>query len=112
MTDAAPRRRRLSKGRVRAVAWVAGGATFVTGIGILGAAPKPVAANASSARVPRSRPDVIVRRVVRRVILTDPATGASAGAVSGAGAGSTTLAGAGDGGAPAAPPVTTTTGGS
>ena len=39
--------KRWSKGRVRALAWVTGAATFVAGFGILGALPKPPAANAT-----------------------------------------------------------------
>ena len=36
-----PKAKRWSKGRVRALAWVTGTATFLAGFGILGAATKP-----------------------------------------------------------------------
>ena len=66
--------KRWSKGRVRALAWVTGAATFLAGFGILGAAPKPSAANATDAshqqKPPRQR--IIVRKVTRRVVVVDP----------------------------------------
>ena len=107
MTDTAPRTRtRLSKGRVRTVAWVAGGVTFLTGLGIFGAAPKVASSFEASPHRPRQRPVVIVKKVLRRVIITDapaaPITisqGSSSSSSSG-------------GGSTSPPPVTTSTGGS
>ena len=66
--------KRWSKGRVRALAWVTGAATFLAGFGILGAAPKPSTANAtdSSNRQKPPRQRIIVRKVTRRVVVVDP----------------------------------------
>ena len=41
MTERVPRAARWSRRRVRALAWTTGIATFLAGIGILGAAPCP-----------------------------------------------------------------------
>lgn len=115
MTDGPARRTRLSKGRVRAVAWVAGGATFLTGVGILGVSPKPDPSTAAASAPREKRPVVIVRKVLRRVIVTDPVASAPVRVIPGT---STSTAGSGGGdtsSAPAAPapaPVTTSTGGS
>ncbi|MGZ8629483.1 MAG: hypothetical protein ACXWZF_00745 [Actinomycetota bacterium] len=74
MTERAPRAKRWSRSRVRALAWTTGLATFLAGIGVLGAAPMPdQPARASGDRwVPRPR--VIVRRITRRVVIVEPAT--------------------------------------
>ena len=109
MTDAPARRTRLSKGRVRAVAWVAGGATFLTGIGILGISPKPASSAARPAKT--KRPVVIVRTIVRRVIVTDPAPGTPVRVSQGSSAPGGSTGGASSS-APTPAPVTTTTGGS
>lgn len=107
MTDTPARKARPSKGRVRAVAWIAGGATFVTGIGILGVSPRPAPTGGSTVAV-RARPDVIVRRVLRRVIVTEPVANAPVELIPEPSAASTGAAGAtSDASAP-----TTTTGGS
>lgn len=70
--------KRWSKGRVRALAWVTGAATFLAGFGILGAAPKPSTANATGRshrpKAPRQR--IIVRKVTRRVVVVDPVVSA------------------------------------
>jgi hypothetical protein len=109
MTDAPTRRTRLSKGRVRAVAWITGGATLLTGIGVLGASPTPTSSGAADEPA-TGRPAVIVRRVVRRVIVTDPAPGAPVRVIPGAASSVGSSAGGTSAGTPA--PVTTTTGGS
>src|SRR4029079_3598681 len=76
MTEPRPsaKAKRWSKGRVRALAWVTGVATFLAGFGILGAAPKPSTANATGTsnrqKPPRQR--VIVHKVTRRVVVVDP----------------------------------------
>jgi hypothetical protein len=67
MTDARPRRR-WPKRAVRAVAWTAAGAAFLTGLGALGAAPRP----SGAAAVAPVRQKVIVRRIVERVVVVDP----------------------------------------
>jgi hypothetical protein len=114
MSDGPARRTRLSKGRVRAVAWVAGGATFLTGVGILGVSPKPDPSTAAASPPRAKRPVVIVRKVLRRVIVTDPVASAPVRVIPGT---STSTAGSGGGdtssaAAPAPAPVTTSTGGS
>jgi hypothetical protein len=114
MTDAAPSRRaRLSKGRVRAVAWVTGGATLVTGIGILGTAPKPASSIAAPEPQAKQRPVVIVKKVLRRVIITDPPAAAAPITILPGSSTSTSSTGSTGGGGPAsAPAIATSTGGS
>lgn len=70
-----PRRRRWSPRRIRALAWTTGIATFATGVGALGAAPMPERAASPSAPQP-SRQRVVVRRIIRRVVIVEPATSA------------------------------------
>jgi hypothetical protein len=106
MTEGPKRRARLSKGRVRAIAWVAGATTFLTGWGILGMAPKPAASADAASRAQR-RPALIVRRILRRVVITDPASSAPVRYVNPPSTGAST----GSGGSAPAPP-TVTTGGS
>lgn len=101
----APRAKRWSRGRVRALAWITGLATFLTGVGVLGAAPMPdQPALASDSRwSPRTR--VVVRRITRRVVIVDPAANAPVTYVPApttTSSGSTGSAGAS---APAAPPA-------
>jgi hypothetical protein len=51
---------------------VTGIATFLTGVGVLGAAPMPERAQAAGDRwTPRQR--VVVRRITRRVVVLEPA---------------------------------------
>jgi len=70
MTETA-RRRRWPQRRVRTLAWLTGGATFVAGVVGIAGSPKPSAA----ASLPRSEraaaPKVIERRVIRKVIVVD-----------------------------------------
>jgi hypothetical protein len=68
MTDAAPKRPRLSRRALRAWAWIAGGIAFFSPWTVLGLSPKP-AAGAEVARQPRQL--VIVRKITRRVIIQD-----------------------------------------
>jgi hypothetical protein len=105
MTEVPNRRKRLSKGRVRAIAWVTGVTTFLTGWGILGIAPKP-AASADAAKTRPTRPPTVVHRILRRVVIVDPASPAPVRFVDAPGAGGP----AAGGGAPAPPPATTTGG--
>jgi len=101
------RRARLPKAWVRAIAWVLGGATFLSIAGVFGAAPKPaVSAPDTQTAAPRR---VIVRRIVRRIVIvaapTAPVTASvpsPASSSQGRGGGSSN---------PPAPP-TTSTGGS
>lgn len=77
MTEHAPTKRpkRWAKGRVRALAWGTGAATFLAGIGVLGVAPKPAASAAPGGRLAPRR-QVIVRHITRRVVIVEPATSA------------------------------------
>jgi hypothetical protein len=75
MTDVPRRKARWSRGRLRTLAWATGIATFLAGVGALGASPMPETAQPPRDRkVPRQR--VIVRRITRRVVVVEPATSA------------------------------------
>lgn len=74
-TEKGSRKARWSRGRLRALAWTTGLATFLTGIGVLGAAPMPEREHVpGDGWVPRQR--VIIRRITRRVIVVEPAASA------------------------------------
>lgn len=68
MTEGA-RRPRASKRELRAWAWVAGALAFVAPAAVFGAVPKPPqdAARASD------RPNLVVRKITRRIVVTRPA---------------------------------------
>jgi hypothetical protein len=51
------------------IAWIAGGAAFLTPLGALASSPNTAAAD----RAGRARPRVIVRKITRRVIVVTPA---------------------------------------
>ena len=73
-TDPArPRRRRASKGRLRATAWVAAGVSVAAPLAALEIAPRPV-----DATVQTPRRVVIVHRTIRRVVIDPPAAPAAA----------------------------------
>ncbi|HEX5949982.1 MAG TPA: hypothetical protein VFZ96_03175 [Actinomycetota bacterium] len=108
MTEAA-KRRRLSRGALRALAWIAGGATFASSFASLTVSPRP----ATAADTARPRRVVIVKKITRRVIVREaPDTspryvyvgGGSSGSSSGPSGGSTVSA--------SAPSSTTSSGGS
>jgi hypothetical protein len=72
---ASKRPKRWAKGRVRALAWVTGAATFLAGLGVVGIAPKPAASAAQGDhRAPRRQ--MIVRHITRRIVIVEPATSA------------------------------------
>ncbi|MFB3737612.1 MAG: hypothetical protein ACE14W_01435 [Candidatus Velamenicoccus archaeovorus] len=98
MTERPVRRSRLSKRALRTVAWISGGVAFLSPWAVLGVSPKP-AAQAASPRP--KRPVVIVRKVTRRVVVQDTATPAPVRYV---------VSGPSGGAAPAAAPVTSTSG--
>jgi hypothetical protein len=104
MTKHAPKKRRLSRGWIRATAWLAGGVTFLGGLGALAAAPKP--AQTLKADGPQKRPVVIVRKITRRVIITDPVVSAPVQFVSGSSSSSSSSS------SNPAPPPSTSSGGS
>ena len=111
--ERSPRRKeRWSKGRVRTLAWMTGGLTFLAGFGILGAAPKPSASAApqKSARWKPARQKVIVRHVTRRVVIVDPVASAPVYYAPSSGGGTSTGSPSGSGTtapAPAPPPPPT-----
>jgi hypothetical protein len=96
-TEAAPRKKRMSKRALRAWAWVTGAVSFALPGALFTVAPKPAVADA----VP-VKPKVIVRhKVVKRVVWVTDAPAASAPQV-------TYVSGP----APAAPAPAANTGGS
>ena len=75
MADAPRRKARWSRGRLRTLAWTTGIATFLAGVGALGASPMPETVQPPRDRwVPRQR--VVVRRITRRVVVVEPAASA------------------------------------
>ena len=67
MTEVAKRRRRLSKGALRALAWIAGGAAFAAPFASLTVSPRP--ATAASADTGSGRRVIIVKKITRRVVV-------------------------------------------
>jgi hypothetical protein len=118
MTEAATRRIRWPKGRVRALAWGTGGAAFIMAAAPLVAAPKPpdIAAAGHTVKHAPAR-QVIERHITRKVIIVDPVVSAPVYTSSG-GSSSGSYGGSSSGGqisanpAPAPAPPTTSTGGS
>jgi len=112
MTDE-PKRRRLSRGALRALAWVAGGLAFLSPFAGLTMSPRPATADPSSAA--KEQRLIIVRRITRRVIVR-PAPERQPVRyvyVGGGSPGSSAASSSGGGGsAVAAPAPTTSTGGS
>lgn len=107
MTEVA-KRRRLSRGVLRALAWIAGGVTFASSFASLTVSPRPATASDTA---PRPRRVIIVRKITRRVIVhqapdTSPRYVYVGGGSSGSGSsgGSTVVA--------SAPSSTTSSGGS
>jgi hypothetical protein len=64
-----PRKKRLSKPALRAIAWVAGGAAFAAPWTALAVQPKPVEAS------PPPVQQVVIRRIIRHVYTQAPAKG-------------------------------------
>ena len=118
MTEAAKRRTRWPKGRVRALAWGTGGAAFIMAAAPLVAAPKPpdlAAGHSATTRAPARQ--VIERHITRKVIIVDPIVSTPTYSGSG-GSSSGSYGGSSSGGqisanpAPAPPPPATSSGGS
>jgi hypothetical protein len=77
---AADRKRRMSKGSLRALAWVGGGISFLAPGAMLAVAPRAVPAT-PAAQTPQQPRTVIVHHIVRKVITRQaPASGGGAGA--------------------------------
>ena len=93
---------------MRALAWVTGLATFLAGVGVLGAAPEPdQPARASDGRLSlktRPKPQVVIRRITRRVVFVEPAIDAPVTYVSAPTTTSTGSTGSAGASAPAEPP--------
>ncbi len=68
MTDVVKRRRRLSRGALRALAWIAGGAAFAAPFASLALAPRPATATASAPSDPGRRV-ILVKKITRRVVV-------------------------------------------
>jgi hypothetical protein len=102
-------RRRISKRTVRAIAWVAGGAAFLTPLGALAASPRPAVDRADP-----PRPRVVVRRITRRVIIVKPAEpqAPTIRYVGGGSSSASTSSSSGGAVAPPPAPPATSTGGS
>ena len=64
---ASPPRKRVSKARLRATAWVAAGASVAAPLVALEASPKPAVADRQA-----PRPVVVVHRTIRRVVIDPP----------------------------------------
>ena len=92
-----PKKQRWSKRAVRATAWTAAAAAFISELGTLGAAPKPAAADQAAPSAPQK---ILVRRIIKKVVIVGQAKPAPVHVVY-TGGGSTT------GSAPAPAPVTT-----
>jgi hypothetical protein len=119
MTEAAKRRTRWSKGRVRTLAWGTGGAAFIMAAAPLVAAPKPptdTAAGHTAKQAPARQ--VIERHITRKVIIVDPVpttpvySGGSSGSYSGGSSSSSGGSQISANPAPPPPPPATTSGGS
>ena len=74
MTDAPrPKKKRWSKRAVRATAWTAGATAFISALGAFGASAIPVATDQASSPSTPTRQKVIIRRIVKRIVIVDPA---------------------------------------
>jgi len=71
MTDRAPKKR-WSKRVVRTAAWTTAAAAFISALGAIGAAPTPAAAT-RGASAQSVRQKIIIRRIIKKVVIVDPA---------------------------------------
>lgn len=106
MTETGGRRRRLSRGALRAIAWVAGGAAFAAPFASLTLAPRPATAQAEG-----DRRVIVVKKITRRVVVQAAPDAPQIRYVY-VGGGSSGSSGGGSSAPAAAPPPATTTGGS
>jgi hypothetical protein len=100
MTDRPPKRR-WSKRVVRTTAWTTAAAGFISALGAIGAAPTPAAATRVSSDKP-VRQKIIVRRIIKKIVIVDPAGPAPVQVITTGGG-----TAAAPGSAPAPPPPTT-----
>ncbi|MEO8424273.1 MAG: hypothetical protein ABI595_10255 [Actinomycetota bacterium] len=75
MTDQPrPKKRRWSKRAVRATAWTAGATAFISALGAFGAASAPLASDRPAPAGRSSQRTIIERRIVKRIVIVDPAS--------------------------------------
>ena len=114
MTETAKRRRRLSRGALRALAWIAGGAAFAAPFASLTLSPRPATAEGTGSA--KGRRVILVRKITRLVVVRQaPETpGVQYVYVGGGSANGSNSGPSGSANVAAAPPPasTTTTGGS
>lgn len=78
MTDSV-RRPHASKRELRAWAWVAGALAFLAPAAVFGAVPKPP----QDAAQATNRPDLVIRKITRRIVITRPAASSAVRYVAG-----------------------------
>jgi hypothetical protein len=89
MTDAPrPRKKRWSKRAVRATAWTAGAAAFISALGGVRRCGDPGRLRGGGVASAPTRQKVIIRRIVKRVVIVDAAPPAPVRVVSSGGVGS------------------------
>ena len=102
MTEPTSRRRRISKGALRTLAWIGGAVGFLFPWAALSLSPKP-AATAGIQVLPGNQPrEIVVRHVIRRIVVEEP------GPASGAGVAYVTSGGSATAPVAAPPPPVTT----
>jgi len=94
------RRPRASKRELRAWAWVAGALAFLAPAAVFGAVPKPP----QDATRASDRPDLVIRKITRRIVITRPAVSSPVRYVTGGSTSGSSSVSSG--------PATTSTGGS
>jgi hypothetical protein len=109
MTERTPKAR-WSKRVVRTAAWTTAAAAFISALGAIGAAPTPAAAARGASGKP-VRQKIIVRRIIKKIVIVDPAGPAPVQVITTGGGTAPAPAGA-PAPAPAPAPPPPTTGGS
>lgn len=69
-----PKKRRWSKRAVRATAWTAGATAFISALGAFGAASAPLASDRPAPAGRSAQRTIIDRRIVKRIVIIDPAS--------------------------------------
>ncbi len=75
------KKRRWSKRAVRATAWTAGATAFISALGAFGASSAPLASDQPTPGLSPQRV-IIERRIVKRIVIVDPASPAPVRVVS------------------------------
>jgi hypothetical protein len=68
-----PKKRRWSKRAVRATAWTTGAATFISALGVFGSFSAPLASEPSTSAVRSGQRTIVQRRIIKRIVILDPA---------------------------------------